>query len=182
MFDQNNNGQATDNVAGGDNNSGTDFSRAMNDLANNDGGAQTDQSGQATPPAWGHPGQPIDNSGPVDNSVTPVSDQPVDNQNGEMQVQNFANPAVGGSQLNDDDLNKLVDLKQKALGELNPLVEHLDQNSEEKFNTLMMMIQASDDQSLLQQAYEVAQKITDDKARAQALLDVINEINYFTQR
>jgi hypothetical protein len=45
----------------------------------------------------------------------------------------------------------------------------------------MMMIQASDDQSLLKTAYEAAQAITDEKARAQALLDVINEINYFTQ-
>ncbi len=76
----------------------------------------------------------------------------------------------------------LVDIKQSALQQLSPLVSHLDQSAEEKFRTTMMMIQATDDQSLLKQAYESAQKIEDDKARAQALLDVINEINYFTQQ
>jgi hypothetical protein len=76
----------------------------------------------------------------------------------------------------------LLDIKQNALQELNPLVKHLDQTPEEKFKTTMMMIQASDDQSLIKIAYEEAKKITDEKARAQALLDVVNEINYFTQQ
>ncbi len=75
----------------------------------------------------------------------------------------------------------LADIKQHALSQLTPLVGHLDQSPEDKFRTTMMMIQASDDQSLVQTAYEAAQKIEDDKARAQALLDVVNEINYFTQ-
>jgi hypothetical protein len=43
------------------------------------------------------------------------------------------------------------------------------------------MIQASDNESLIKTAYEAAQQITDEKVRAQALLDVVNEINYFTQ-
>jgi hypothetical protein len=34
---------------------------------------------------------------------------------------------------------------------------------------------------LVKEAYETAQKITDEKVRAEALLAVINEINYFTQ-
>jgi hypothetical protein len=75
----------------------------------------------------------------------------------------------------------LIDLKQKALSQLTPIVGHLDQTPEEKFRTLMMMIQATDDQSMLQEAYDTAQKITDEKTKAQALLDVVNEINYFTQ-
>ena len=75
----------------------------------------------------------------------------------------------------------LMGLKQQALQHLSPLVSHLDQTPEEKFRTTMMMIQASDDQSLIKAAFVAAQLITDDKARAQALLDVINEINYFTQ-
>ena len=45
----------------------------------------------------------------------------------------------------------------------------------------MMMIQASDDESLIKTAYESAQLIEDEKVKAQALLDIINEINYFTQ-
>lgn len=76
----------------------------------------------------------------------------------------------------------LIDLKQKALQQLSPLVDHLDQNPEEKFRTTMMLIQASDNQALLKTAYEAAQQIPDEKTRAQALLDVVNEINYFTQQ
>jgi hypothetical protein len=79
----------------------------------------------------------------------------------------------------DDDL---ASIKQEALQQLSPLVSHLDQSAEEKFRTTMMMIQASDDKSLIKTAYDAAKSIIDEKARAQALLDVINEINYFSQQ
>lgn len=75
----------------------------------------------------------------------------------------------------------LLSMKQEALQHLTPLVQHLDQSPEDKFRTVMMMIQASDDHTKLSEAFELAKQIGDDKARAQALLDVINEINYFTQ-
>lgn len=78
--------------------------------------------------------------------------------------------------------NDLISIKQDALAHLSPLVNHLEQTPEEKFRTTMMMIQASDNQELIKPAFEAAKEITDDKARAQALLDVINEINYFTQQ
>jgi hypothetical protein len=45
----------------------------------------------------------------------------------------------------------------------------------------MMLIQATDNPALVKEAYEAANQITDEKTRAQALLDVVNEINYFTQ-
>jgi hypothetical protein len=79
----------------------------------------------------------------------------------------------------DDDL---MDLKQQALQNLQPLVSHLEQSPEEKFKTTMMLIQATDNSSLVKQAYEAANQIPDEKARAQALLDVVNEINYFTHK
>jgi hypothetical protein len=86
--------------------------------------------------------------------------------------------STGTSNATNDDL---LNIKQEALQHLTPLVGHLEQNPEEKFRTLMMMIQASDDQTKLKEAFDTAKQITDDKARAQALLDIINEINYFTQ-
>lgn len=76
----------------------------------------------------------------------------------------------------------LMNIKQEALQQLKPLVGHLDQTPEEKFRTTMMMIQASDDQSLIGDAYEAAKAIADEKVQAQALLDVVNEINYFTSQ
>jgi hypothetical protein len=77
--------------------------------------------------------------------------------------------------------NDLIDIKRQALSELSPLVQHLDQSPEEKFHVTMMMIRASDDQSLVAKAYDAAKNIPDEAKRAQALLDVVNEINYFTQ-
>lgn len=79
------------------------------------------------------------------------------------------------------DPKDLLDIKQQALQQLTPLVGHLDQTPEEKFRTTMMMIQAADNDALIKEAYDAAQSITDEKARAQALLDIVNEINYFTQ-
>jgi hypothetical protein len=76
----------------------------------------------------------------------------------------------------------LVSIKEQALSNLAPLVNHLEQTPEEKFKTTMMLIQASDDSSLVKEAYEAANQIADEKIRAQALLLVVNEINYFTQK
>ncbi len=77
--------------------------------------------------------------------------------------------------------HELIDIKQKALTELKPMLGQLDLSPEDKFRTLMMIIQASDNQDMIKQAYDVAEDIKDEKARAQALLDLVNEINYFTQ-
>lgn len=77
--------------------------------------------------------------------------------------------------------DELVGIKQQALQSLAPLVNQLEQTPEEKFKTTMMLIQASDNAGLIKDAHDAANAITDEKARAQALLDVVNEINYFTQ-
>ncbi len=79
------------------------------------------------------------------------------------------------------DTDELLDVKQEALANLAPLVDHIEQTPEEKFRTTMMMIQATDNAAMVRTAYEAAKQITDEQTRAQALLDVINEINYFTQ-
>lgn len=84
-----------------------------------------------------------------------------------------ASPAV--------DKDKLAGMKQQALDHLEPLVDHLDQTPEEEFKTTMMRIQANDNHTLLDRALSAAKNISDDKKRAQAMLDIINEINYFSQ-
>lgn len=75
----------------------------------------------------------------------------------------------------------LDDLKKAALEELRPLVGKLNLPPEEKFDTLLLIIRSTDDQSLLAPAHEAAQGIQDENKRAQALLDVIKEIDYFSQ-
>jgi hypothetical protein len=79
----------------------------------------------------------------------------------------------------DDD--ELMDVKQQALEELSPLVSHLDLPPEQKFDTYMEILRASDDKTLVKPALDAAKAIEDDDKRAQALLDVVNEVNYLTQ-
>ena len=91
------------------------------------------------------------------------------------------NASTASNAVSDDpSSSELLDIKRKALQQLQPLVDRLDLSPEEKFNTTMMMIQASDDQSLINKAFDAAQNIANEKDRAQALLDIVNEINYFT--
>jgi hypothetical protein len=136
----------------------------------------------ATP--WQHPGVPMDTpavvtpTDPVAAPAAPAADA----------LPNYGTPAptpvAALIPVNMDPAvsQELLEIKQHALTELSPLVDHLEQNPEEKFRTTMMLIQASDNQNLIAVAYEAALTIEDEKTRAQALLDVINEINYFTQQ
>lgn len=108
-----------------------------------------------------------------DNSATPTA--PVANPVTATTPAPAVSTAVDGAHP-----DELLDIKQQALTQLTPLVGHLEQTPEEKFRTTMMMIQASDNSSLVKAAYDAAMQITDEKVRAQALLDIVNEINYFT--
>lgn len=71
-------------------------------------------------------------------------------------------------------------IKKDALAELRPLVDKLDLPADEKFDTLLLIIRSTDDKSLVQSAYDAAKAITDDAKRAEALLDVVKEIDYFS--
>lgn len=76
----------------------------------------------------------------------------------------------------------LEDIKLKALAQLSPLVGKLNQPPEERYKTLMMLIQASDNHELIKDAYTAANEITDEALKAEALLGIVNEINYFNQK
>lgn len=91
-------------------------------------------------------------------------------------------PAANAPAVSADQANNLLAIKQQALQNLTPLIDKLDQTPEDKFRTMMMLLQASDNPELVKNAYDAAQAITDEKVKAQALLDVVNEINYFTQK
>lgn len=112
------------------------------------------------------------------NGVVPTSAAVTEQPAPEQPVAPIATASLAGVDESDD----LISIKQQALQQLTPLVGHLEQTPEEKFRTTMMLIQASDNQALVKEAYDAAKEITDEKARAQALLDVVNEINYFTQQ
>lgn len=78
--------------------------------------------------------------------------------------------------------NDLEEIKKDALSELRPLIDKLDVSPEEKFDTLLLIIRSTDDQSLLAATHEAAKAIPDDSRRAQALLDIIKEIDFFSNK
>jgi len=75
----------------------------------------------------------------------------------------------------------LDDIKKDALTELRPLVDKLTVSAEEKFDTYLLLIRSTDDTSLIAPAHEAAKAITDESRRAEALLDIIKEIDYLSQ-
>ena len=76
---------------------------------------------------------------------------------------------------------ELDSIKMDALNELRPLVDKLDVSPEEKFDTYLLLLRSTDDQSLIAPAHESAKNITDEARRAQALLDIIKEIDFLSQ-
>jgi hypothetical protein len=128
-----------------------------------------DQHDDVISPAGGFP-QALSSKEPVVSPVPHVSNHP------------HLPPSQSDNQLTEATDEDLIEIKQQALEELFPLIDKLDQAPEERFKTLMMIIQASDNHALIQKAYQIAQTIDVDKERAQALLDIVNEINYFTQQ
>jgi hypothetical protein len=74
----------------------------------------------------------------------------------------------------------LADIKQDALLELRPLVGKLNVSPEEKFDTYLLLIRSTDDPELIAPAHEAAKQITDEARRAEALLDIIKEIDYLS--
>jgi hypothetical protein len=100
----------------------------------------------------------------VEEPVAPVVDEPT--------VTTITTPAA----------SDLEEIKKDALSELRPLIDKLDVSPEEKFDTLLLIIRSTDDQSLLAATHEAAKAIPDDSRRAQALLDIIKEIDFFSNK
>ena len=74
----------------------------------------------------------------------------------------------------------LASVKQAALTELRPLIGKLDVEPEEKFNTYLLLIRSTDDKELIAPAHEAAKAIPDEAKKAQALLDIIKEIDFLS--
>lgn len=75
---------------------------------------------------------------------------------------------------------ELDGVKLDAINELRPLVDKLNISPEEKFDTYLLLIRSTDDKTLVAPAHEAAKAITDEARRAQALLDIIKEIDFLS--
>lgn len=85
-------------------------------------------------------------------------------------------PAMPEVESSDD----LDGIKKDALIELRPLVDKLNLSAEEKFDIYLLLLRNTDDKTLIAPAHKAAQEIADETRRAQALLDIIKEIDYLS--
>jgi len=74
----------------------------------------------------------------------------------------------------------LENIKKDVITELRPLVDKLDISPEEKFDTYLLLIRSTDDVTLIEPAHIAARNIADESRRAQALLDIIKEIDFLS--
>ena len=88
------------------------------------------------------------------------------------------NPPAFAAPINSSD--NLESIKKDALIELRPLVDKLNLAAEEKFNIYLLLLRSTDDKTLIAAAHTAAQGISDETMRAQALLDIIKEIDYLS--
>jgi hypothetical protein len=104
--------------------------------------------------------------------VTPTSDTPQTPVIGYNPPTNNAAPTA--------ESGNLESIKKDALIELRPLVDKLNLAPEEKFDIYLLLLRSTDDKTLIAPAHAAAQNIADETRRAQALLDVIKEIDYLS--
>lgn len=121
--------------------------------------------------------QTADAAAPI---ATPAIDEPAADpvvEEPQVAVPPVVEPTVLASPSTSDDL---TGVKQEALSELRPLVDKLNIPAEEKFDTYLLLLRSTDDKSLIEPAHETAKLIEDESRRAQALLDIIKEIDFLS--
>lgn len=106
--------------------------------------------------------QPVDPVAPAVDPIEPVQ------------------PAVDNTPVTPVVADDLAPIKSEAISELRPLVDKLNLPPEEKFDTYLLLLRSTDDRTLIAPAHAAAQSITDETKKAQALLDIIKEIDYLS--
>jgi len=123
---------------------------------------ESEAAGTGTTPASGLPPLPVPPA-----PATPTGVDPVELSSASAQ-------AASATQTD----SSLDGIKKEALGELRPLVDKLNVGPEEKFDTYLLLIRSTDDKTLIAPAHEAAKAIKDEAKRADALLNIIKEIDY----
>lgn len=114
---------------------------------------------------------PVTPSDPVATPDKPI-DQPIVGYNPPASTSS-PTPSNGGN-------SELEGIRKDALTELRPLVDKLDLEPEEKFDIYLLLLRSTDDKTLIAPAHMAAKDIPDESKRAQALLDIIKEIDYLS--
>lgn len=108
-------------------------------------------------------------------------DQPQydDNSQGQYQDQGQQNDQPAAAAPETD--QHLTEAKKRALAALVPLMGDLEVDPEQKFNMCMNAIRSTDNKELVPAALDAALAIEDKRAKAEALVELVNEINYLQQ-
>ena len=140
---------------------------------------------QPAKPAPAAPAKPTGKSGPAqpaDPVLTDVLAQPAKPTKAKSEPAPATPPNVNPLGHNVDS-GALGDIRLQVISELRPLVNRLDFLAPaDKFDTLLLLIRTIDDSSLIPMAHQTAMAIPDEVKRAQALLDILKEIDFFTQK
>lgn len=138
---------------------------------------------QPTKPTPAAPAKPTGKSGstqPADPILTDVLAQPAKPAKAKSEPVTPPNVNPLGRNV---DSGALGDIRLQVISELRPLVNRLDFLAPaDKFDTLLLLIRTIDDSSLIPMAHQTAMAIPDEVKRAQALLDILKEIDFFTQK
>ena len=138
---------------------------------------------QPAKPAPAAPAKPTGKSGPAqpaDPILTDVLAQPAKPAKAKPEPATPPNVNPLGHNV---DSGALGDIRLQVISELRPLVNRLDFLAPaDKFDTLLLLIRTIDDSSLIPMAHQAAMAIPDEVKRAQALLDILKEIDFFTQK
>lgn len=117
------------------------------------------------------------------NMPSPVAAAPTPAVPGVPAAEPVTSPVAPAAQQGAAPLNGILDgIKRDALEELRPLVDRVSLPAEEKFDIYLMLIRSTDDSSLVGLAHAAAQGITDEKRKAEALLEIIKEIDYLSRK
>jgi len=110
----------------------------------------------------------------TDESSMPIPTPPATKSTPAVEPLSFTPPAAPAMD------SGLEAIKHDALNELRPLVDKLNLSAEEKFDTYLLLIRSTDDTTLVGPAFEAARAIGDESEKAQALLDIVKEIDYLS--
>ena len=123
------------------------------------------------------PGTPPPVAAPADDATEPPAVETPAEEPALPELPSVADPLTSPMPAVAGDLDGV---KQEAITELRPLVDKLNLPAEEKFDTYLLLIRSTDDRSLIAPAHEAAKEIADEARRAQALLDIIKEIDFLS--
>lgn len=128
---------------------------------------------------------PLSNTNTVESAVEPTINETkpaLEEVTSQTEALDDALPVTNKPLLEEETLDvSLLDIKNEAIEELMPILDHLKTDPEEKFNAYLLLLRSTDNKDLIKPALSMAKQITDEEKRASALLDIIKEIDYLSK-